>query len=124
MLSKEQLLAALQPSVEEISVKGLPDKLRVKIMDGFTRDALQKTLQTLGTSDSIYFSAVVSACVVDEAGAPYFSESDLETLRGLNAELIRKIGLECQRINALGQTAVDEAEKNSEAIQNTSSGIA
>lgn len=122
MLTKDQLLAALQPKVEEISVAGLPGTLLVKVMDGITRDGLQKTLQTLGTSDSIYFSSIVSACVVDESGQPYFSADDLDMLRKVNAELVRAIGLECQRVNAIGKKAEDDAEKNSEAIPNASSG--
>lgn len=124
MLTKEQLVSALQPKFEDVTIAGLADTLRVKVMDGFTRDKLQKTLQTLGTADSIYYSALVSACVVDENGTPLFSDQDLEELRGFNAEVVRLIGLECQRVNGLGKKAVEEAEKNSEAIQSESSGTA
>lgn len=117
MLTKEQLLAAVEPTTVVADVDGIGE-IRVKVMDGYARDALQKTLQDQGTSDSVYFSALIVATVVDEAGAPMFTADEIDTLRGKSADLIRKIGIACTRVNALGDSQTKEAEKNSEAIQN------
>ncbi|MFM2465148.1 hypothetical protein P0D87_16010 [Paraburkholderia sp. RL17-368-BIF-A] len=121
MLTKEEILAAAEPATEVVNVVGVGD-IRVKVMDGFARDALQKTLQDQGTSDSVYFSALIVATVVDESGAPMFTPADLDTLRSKSAEVVRKIGLACSKVNALGDAQTKEAEKNSEAIQSGSSG--
>ncbi|WP_250467632.1 hypothetical protein [Caballeronia sp. GAFFF2] len=123
MLTKEQLLALAQPAIETVNVEGLGE-IRVKVMDGFARDLLQKTLQEQGTSDSVYFSAVIVATVVDEKGEPMFSAADLDILRGMSAETVRRIGLACSKVNALGASQTQEAEKNSGAIQSDSSGTA
>jgi hypothetical protein len=123
MLTKEQLLAAAEPAIETVPVPGLGD-IRVKVMDGFARDDLQKTLQAQGTSDSVYFSALIVATVVDEAGAPMFALDDVDTLRAKSAEFVRKIGMASAKVNALGDSQTKEAEKNSEAIQSDSSGTA
>ncbi|WP_438391079.1 hypothetical protein [Caballeronia sp. DA-9] len=121
MLTKEELLAAAVPASEVVAVDGVGE-IRVKVMDGFARDDLQKTLQEQGTSDSVYFSALIVATVVDESGAPMFTPADLDTLRRGSAEVVRKIGLACTKVNALGDSQTKEAEKNSEAIQSESSG--
>lgn len=121
MLTKEQLLAATATRTEEVEVEGI-GVIRVKVMDGFARDRLQKILQSQGTSDSVYFSAVILATLVDEVGVPLFFEDDLYALRASGAELIRSIGLACSKVNAIGADETQEAEKNSEAIQSISSG--
>lgn len=123
MLTKEQLLAAAEPAIETVPVAGLGD-IRVKVMDGFARDELQKTLQDQGTSDSVYFSALIVATLVDDAGQPMFTAGDVDTLRAKSAEFVRKIGLACAKVNALGDVQTKEAEKNSDAIQSDSSGTA
>jgi len=124
MLTKEQLLAAVATRTEDTSVNGLDGTLRIRVMSGYDRDAFQKVVQDQGLTDSVYFSALVAATVVNEDGTPMFAPDEVDVLRKSHAELVRKIGLECQRINGLGQKAVEDAEKNSEAIQSDSSGTA
>ncbi|WJF92001.1 hypothetical protein QS306_14630 [Paraburkholderia bonniea] len=121
MLSKEQLLAAAATTAECVTVPGVGE-LRIRVMDGIARDRLQKTLQTQGTSDSVYFSAVIIASVVDGNDDPMFAESDLDELRTRSADVIRAIGLACSKVNALGGESVQDAEKNSGAIPSSSSG--
>ncbi|WP_186079350.1 hypothetical protein [Burkholderia gladioli] len=122
MLTKEKLLAAVATRTEDVHVAGLDDVVRIKVMSGYDRDAFQKVVQTQGLTDSVYFSALVAATVVTEGGEPMFCAEEVDLLRQGHAELIRQIGLECQRVNGLGQKAVDAEEKNSEAIQSNSSG--
>lgn len=81
-------------------------------MSGYERDAFQKVLQDQGITDSVYFSALIAATVQTESGEPMFSVEEIEVLRQSHAELIRLIGLECQRVNGLGKKAVEAAEKN------------
>ncbi|WP_321953110.1 hypothetical protein [Paraburkholderia bannensis] len=123
LITKEQFLELAEPATQVVPIDGVGD-VRIKVMDGFARDALQKALQDLGTSDSVYFSAVVIATVVDEQGEPLFTAEELSVLRTKNAAFIRKVGLVCVRVNALGDAQTKEAEKNSEAIQSDSSGTA
>ena len=112
MLSKENLIAALAVRVEDVSVSGLADGLLIKIMSGYERDEFQKILQEKGITDSAYFSALIAATVVGEDDQPMFSSDEIDLLRGSHAELVREIGLACQRVNGMGRKAVDDAEKN------------
>lgn len=121
MLTKEQLLAVVEPKIETVDVKGV-GKIRIKVMDGAARDELQKTLREKGTSDSVYFAAVIVAAVVDASGAPMFTADEVELLRAKSYDAIRAIGVACSDVNRLGADQQKEAEKNSEAIQNDSSG--
>ncbi|MGF6976356.1 hypothetical protein QFZ94_004806 [Paraburkholderia sp. JPY465] len=112
MLTKDQLLAQLKTRTEEVSVPGLDGTLRIRAMSGYDRDAFQKVLQAEGITDSAYFGALIATCVVNDDGSPMFSESEVETLRGSHAELVRAIGLACQRVNGLGKAAEETAAKN------------
>lgn len=112
MLTKEQLLEQIKTRCEEVSVPGLTGTLRVRVMSGYDRDAFQKVLQSEGITDSAYFGALITTCVLNEDGSPMFSESEVETLRSSHAELVRAIGIEVQRINGLGQAAEGAAAKN------------
>ncbi|MEI7298443.1 MAG: hypothetical protein V4793_06625 [Paraburkholderia tropica] len=123
LITKEQFLSLAEPATQVVTIKGVGD-VRIKVMDGFARDALQKALQDLGTSDSVYFSAVIIATVIDENGEPLFTPEELAVLRAKNAAFIQKVGLECVRVNALGDAQTKDAEKNSDAIQSNSSGTA
>lgn len=112
MLSKDELLSAIKTRFEEVDVDGLEGKLRIRVMSGHGRDAFQEILKEKGISDSAYFGALIVSCVVDEAGKPMFTESDVEVLREGHAELIRQIGIACQRVNGLGKVAQEAAAKN------------
>jgi hypothetical protein len=112
MLTKDQLLAQIKTRTEEVTVPGLNDTLHVRAMSGYDRDAFQKVLQSEGITDSAYFGALIASCVLNEDGTPMFSESEVETLRASHAELVRAIGLACQRVNGLGKAAEAEAAKN------------
>ncbi|WP_213305955.1 hypothetical protein [Paraburkholderia sacchari] len=122
IITKDQLLAELEPRIEEVSVKGLSQPLRVRIFNGHERDRLSARFSTLDGTDSAYYSAVVATCVVGEDGERYFSDDDLEMLREKNGELVIRIGLACLSVLGVGAAAVDTAEKNSAAIQRNCSG--
>lgn len=123
MLTKEQLLAAIEPRIETRVVTGV-GTINIKIMDGVARDALQQTLREKGTADSVYFAAVIAATVVDDAGVQIFSADDIEMLRAKSYDALKAIGIACSEVNRLGPDQQKEAEKNSEAIQTESSGTA
>lgn len=112
MLNREQLLASLQTRFEDVPVDGLSDTVRIRVMSGYDRDAFQKVLQEQGITDSVYFGALIVACVLNEDGSPMFTDAEVDTLRGSHAELVRSIGLACQRVNGLGKKAEDDAAKN------------
>lgn len=58
---------------------------------------------------------LLSRAIVDEAGNAMFDESQISVLgKKSNAIIARLFGI-AQRLSAIGQAAVDNAEKNSEA---------
>jgi hypothetical protein len=112
MLNRDQLLSALQTRFEDVSVDGLNDTIRIKVMSGYDRDAFQKVLQQQGITDSVYFGALTVACVLNEDSSPMFTEAEVDTLRHSHAEMVRAIGLACQKVNGLGKKAEEAAAKN------------
>ena len=44
---------------------------------------------------------LIAACLVDDAGAPIFSEEDLGELGGKNAEVIARLWRKCVEINGM-----------------------
>ena len=54
----------------------------------------------------------VAACVVDEAGVPLFTESDVKTLSGLNAKALDRIFTAIQERNGLRDEDLDVFVEN------------
>jgi hypothetical protein len=55
---------------------------------------------------------IFTACVVDENGETIFNGKDDEALLGKNGEVMERVTSEILRVNGLGDTAVEDAEKN------------
>lgn len=113
MLTKEQILGVGQPHVEVVPIAALGGDVSVRHMPGMARDALQETLRTEGTSDSIYFAALMVAAIVDAAGLPVFTVDDMLELRALDYNVLKAVGQEIQRVNGIGPKAVETTEGNS-----------
>jgi hypothetical protein len=67
---------------------------------------------------------LIAACLVDDAGAPIFSEEDLSALGGKDAEVIARIWKKCVEINGMtlkteaGEDAPKTADGGAEGSSN------
>ncbi|RQV39119.1 hypothetical protein DF027_21265 [Burkholderia cenocepacia] len=116
-LNRDQILCALDLPVESVGVPEWGGDVLVSVMSGAARDALMNTLAT-PQSSSRFQAIMIASTVVDERSKPIFSADDVEALAGKNPDVMARVVAVAMRMNGIGQTAVAEAEKNSEAAPN------
>jgi phage terminase large subunit-like protein len=116
-LNRDQILGALDLKSESVDVPEWGGEVLVSVMSGAARDALMATLAT-PQSSSRFQAIMIASTVVDEASKPIFSADDLEALSGKNPDVMARVVSVAMRLNGIGQKAVAEAEKNSDAAPN------
>jgi hypothetical protein len=95
----------------------------VRMMTGTERDAWSAAMMGAdGKPDHRHYRArLVAACVVGDSGLPLFSQADVEALANKSAAALDRVFAVCDRLNMPGNSAVDAAEKNSDAGQTVAS---
>ncbi|KVW30728.1 hypothetical protein WL48_30555 [Burkholderia ubonensis] len=122
-LNREQILGALDLKTESVDVPEWGGAVLVSVMGGATRDALMD--QVANPQKASRFQAVmVAATVVGEDGKPLFTADDVDALTGKNPEVMARVVAVAMRINGIGQKAVEDAAKNSDAAPSASLGSA
>lgn len=111
-MDKASLFAALAAEVKKVKVEALGLELSFKVMTGKARDAFQKAVEEGDKSFSFFESAIVTATVVDEAGAPLFDASDIDALREQNAVSLSAVAAVAMDVNKIGVKAEKEAQGN------------
>lgn len=114
VLNREQILGALDLKSESVDVPEWGGQVLVSVMSGAARDALMDTLAT-PQSSSRFQGVMIASTVVDEASKPVFSADDVEALTRKNPDVMARVVSVAMRLNGIGQKAVAEAEKNSDA---------
>jgi hypothetical protein len=73
-------------------------------------------MQTRVSRDELRAMAIwLCASICDEHGNLVFTEADEQTVMGLGAGEVMRVGLECLKLNGQGQSAIETLLKNSEA---------
>lgn len=121
MLTRDQILAARDLETEVVSVPEWGGDVRIGVMSGKAREILMDSLAEQQPL-SRFQALMLASTVVDDAGTPIFSADDVEQLRGKSTEVLVRLVEVAMRLNKIGQTAVEEAEKNSGAAPSGSSG--
>ncbi|RQM44751.1 hypothetical protein EHZ19_26985 [Paraburkholderia bannensis] len=121
MLTREMILAARDLESEIVEVPEWGGNVRIGVMSGKVREDLMDVLAERQPL-SRFQALMLASTIVDEAGVPMFSADDVEQLRGKNTEVLVRLVEISMRLNKIGQTATEDAEKNSEAAQSGSSG--
>ncbi|WP_186270013.1 hypothetical protein [Burkholderia gladioli] len=121
MLTRDQILAARDLETEVVHVPEWGGDVRIGVMSGKAREVLMDSLAEQQPL-SRFQALMLASTIVDDAGSPIFSADDVEQLRGKSTEVLVRLVEVAMRLNKIGQTAVEEAEKNSGAAPSGSSG--
>ncbi|KAF1064941.1 hypothetical protein DX980_18505 [Burkholderia gladioli] len=121
MLTRDQILAARDLETEVVHVPEWGGDVRIGVMSGKAREVLMDSLAEQQPL-SRFQALMLASTIVDDAGSPIFSADDVEQLRGKSTEVLVRLVEVAMRLNKIGQTAMEEAEKNSGAAPSGSSG--
>lgn len=114
LATREEILGFDDRKSKVISVKAWGGK-SVRLMELSYADHSRLSLtiskaQENGGTDPLFMARYVAASIVDEAGVPIFSDSDVEALAAKHRDAIYQIWEEIADLNNMGGT--DENVKN------------
>jgi len=108
---------------EEIPVPEWGCTIRISVMSGAGRSEFdQKRIEGEGLEG--FMARLIVASAIHEDGSAIFSYDHVELLKGKSNEILMRLAARAAVINGLSQQASEEIAKNSEAGQNSASGIA
>jgi hypothetical protein len=122
MLTRDQILAAKDRESEIVNVPEWGGDVRVAVLSGAGRERVQAAAGGGIASLSKFSATLLAASLIDEEGAPLFTEEDVAALSEKNPEVISRVLEVSIRLSKLGVSATEDAEKNSEAAPKNSSG--
>ena len=120
VLTRDVLLGATTPPVEEVNIPELGGMVRVRGMTGGERDAFEASCLT-GRGRKRDFNMknvrakMVAFCCIDDAGNRLFSDGDLEGLGAIRADVLDKLFSAAQRLSGMRDEDVEELERPSES---------
>lgn len=124
MLTKEQILAAADIRVKEVDVPEWGGTVFVRTPTGREQDQFDKSLEGKdGKRDGRRFSELFCALYLSDAeGNRIFTDSDAPMLGKKSMRAIRRIMDAALELNGLKKEAVEEMEKNFDAMPPSDSG--
>lgn len=128
-LTRNEILASRNFGVKEIEVPELDGSVYIRKWSGKDRAKfLSASIKPQGDSvgvnyDTIFdnMALVVAISLCDKSGKRLFNDNEVEVISELDADVIQKIYEEALKLNTLNATAVEDAAKNFETIQNNDS---
>lgn len=128
LMTREQILGTPATGYQEVDLSDIPGwgAVRIKDLSAGERDRIEAscTVERLVigkggkrkikkdfTIEGIR-AKFVAACVVDETGAPVFSEADVKALSGLSAKALDRIFTVIQERNGLREEDLDVFVEN------------
>ena len=126
LLSREQILGAVDLSFEDVAVPEWGGTVRVGMLMGAERDAFEQGLVTRqGKKVQMHLENVrarlVALCVVDGEGQRVFKEEDVKALGRKSALALNRVFEVAQRINGLTEKDMEELAGNSASGQSEDS---
>jgi hypothetical protein len=110
MLTRDEILAASDLAVEELTVKAWGGKVRIRAMNGEDREAFE--IADHKANRKHHAARVVAYCVVDDAGNRIFSDADIDALAKKNGDALLDIVVRAKRLNGMMPGEVAEEVKN------------
>jgi hypothetical protein len=121
ILNREQFLSKRPLRTETVDVPELGEGAQVIVseMTARARDAYERSLVDLrGKTPRPMLENVraklVARCVVDESGAPLFTEADVEAVGDTSAAAMDRLYAAAQRLNGMTKADEEELVKNSD----------
>lgn len=114
MLTKEQILSALDLKTETVEVPEWGGSVNVRSMTGLERDNFSAALRDAAGTVSLenYRAKLLVVCIVGEDGQALFTHDDIVALGGKSSTALDRVFVVAERLNYMGADAVDAAEKN------------
>lgn len=113
-LSRDAILAAKDLKSEVVKVPEWGGEVTIATMSGEQRDAWEQSF--IGEKGKVNTThareRLLVYCVVDEKGAPMFTEADIAALAKKSSAAVVRCAEVAQRLNYLGAEAVKDAVKN------------
>lgn len=113
-LSREQILGTDDSNVETVEVPQWGGSVRVRALTGRERDRLEASMiGKNGKADATkgltnFRARLVAASVVDDNGAPMFTEADIDLLADRSAAALDTIAQAAMRLSGLSSEDVNE----------------
>jgi hypothetical protein len=119
LLGKEQILAAKDLQYEDIDVPEWGGTVRVRVMTGSERDSFEQSIMKSEGREIVRDMANMRAkllvrTICDENNKRIFTDKEINLLGEKSASGLEKVFELAQRLNKLGATSVEDAEKNLE----------
>ncbi|WMJ69981.1 hypothetical protein [Stenotrophomonas sp. 24(2023)] len=113
LLGKAQILQAQDRRHQDVAVPEWGGMVRVAMMSASDRDRWEQDTYGGDTPKVEDFRArFVGLCLVDEQGARLFSDGEVAQLGAKSAAALDRVFRVAQTLNALGEAAIGELEKN------------
>lgn len=113
LLNKSQILAASDRKTEDLEVKEWGGTVRISTMSASDRDKWeQDTYGGEKTKTEDFRARFVALCLVDEKGDRLFTDKDVAQLGAKSAAALDRVFRAAQKLNALGEAAIEGAAKN------------
>jgi hypothetical protein len=125
-LSREQILAVQDLTIEEVYVPQWGGSVRIRSLTALQRGRLEvSTLERKGRDADqnliMLRARMVALSIVDESGTRVFSERDVESLNDKSASALETVFKAAMRLSGLSKEDVDELTKNSESAPSAAS---
>lgn len=126
-LSKQQILAAEDIQVQEVTVPEWGGKVLVRGMSGKERGQFTEAIvDQRGKRQTLRLAEIqirlCAQCIVEHAtGARMFSDDEIAALAGKSAGALQRVAEVAQRLSGLSDDDLDELTKNSSATQSDAS---
>jgi hypothetical protein len=101
MLTKENILAALDRRTEYVAIAGLCDMLGLRAMSGAERDSYLDLVRGSPAGASYADAALIARTAVDLSGSLIFSDADIAPLLELDATLLADLAEAAARVNRI-----------------------
>ncbi len=117
ILTRDQILSVEDRATESVDVPEWGGSVIVSTMSGRERDEFESSLLAdKGASKDANMAnlraRLASLCCVAEDGTRMFTKADIEALGNKSAAALNRIFIAAQRLNGIGEDAVDELAGN------------
>ena len=116
-LTKEDIVAVSDITIEEVKVPEWGGIICLKEMNGLGRDTFEKTVSArTGKSEAFDITGLrtllLSLVICDAEGNLLFTEADVEALNKKSAKVTSRLFVQAQKMNNIGDEALEQAAKN------------
>ena len=117
LLNKDEIIAVDDQQYEDVNVPEWGGDVRICVLSGTERDRWeQECINRTGPNNKIRIDklkvGLLASCLVNGNRELLFTQKDLNELNSKNAAVIQRLFKDAQRINAIGDEAMDELSGN------------